>query len=70
MVHCRHQAWDRRSTDAFNLRYLELADIALKLGVETASVESATDKKREIPNLSREMLHLLVLRYKSFHRML
>ncbi len=27
----RHIAWDRRKTDGGNARYLELADVALKL---------------------------------------
>jgi hypothetical protein len=29
-VHFGHQTWDRRSTDASNARYLELADVALR----------------------------------------
>jgi hypothetical protein len=31
-VHSGHQAWDRRSTDIANARYLELADVALRNG--------------------------------------
>lgn len=36
-----HHAWDRRSTDASNFRYLDLADLALRLEKATASVELA-----------------------------
>ena len=38
-----HHAWDRRSTDASNFRYLDLVDVALKLEKATASVEPALD---------------------------
>ncbi len=31
MKHLSHHVWDRRDTDAANARYLELADVALKM---------------------------------------
>jgi hypothetical protein len=30
LKHLSHHVWDRRDTDAANVRYLELADVALK----------------------------------------
>ena len=38
-----YHAWDRRSTDAPNARYLELADVALRLQKATAAVEPAVE---------------------------
>ena len=44
-VHFGHHAWDRRSTDAPNAHYLELADIALRSGKAPASVEPTPETK-------------------------
>jgi hypothetical protein len=33
-----HQAWDRRSLDASNARYLELADVALRPAVSVPPI--------------------------------
>lgn len=41
--HFGHQAWDRRSTDAPNARFLELADVALMLKKVTAPAEPALE---------------------------
>ena len=41
--HFGHHAWDRRSTDAPNAHFLELADVALKPAKATASAEPADD---------------------------
>jgi hypothetical protein len=35
-VHLGHQAWDRRSTDTSNARFLELADVALRTNGKAA----------------------------------
>jgi hypothetical protein len=39
--HFGHHAWDRRSTDAPNAHFLELADVALRVKKITAPVEPA-----------------------------
>ncbi len=58
-----HQAWDRRSSDASNARYLELADIALKSPTVTVptpvansqdSAESSASPQIENPETNHE----------------
>jgi hypothetical protein len=56
-----HRAWDRRSSDACNARYLELADVALrpmKLTTPVASLSAPHDtSKSQVSDLKTTVIN-------------
>jgi hypothetical protein len=49
--HLGHHAWDRRSTDASDARYLELADVALRVEKTMVSVSPPDETHGNDSNL-------------------